>query len=257
MKVVILAGGRGTRLNEETVVNPKPMVEIGGNPILWHIMKIYSHFGFDDFIICLGYKGYVIREYFAHYRLHQADIEVNLRTDTMRALPAQKTEPWRVSLIDTGLNTMTGGRLKRIEKYLDGEPFMLTYGDGLANIDLNKLLQSHIKHQRVVTVTAVKPPVRYGLLEIKGGYNVTSFQEKPKGEGGYVSGGFFVCEQDIFDYLKDDQTVLEHEPLESLAGIGQMSAYRHSKFWYAMDTLKDKNFLEARWAKGNAPWVVW
>jgi len=257
MKVVILAGGLGTRLSEETVLKPKPMVEIGGRPILWHIMKIYSHFGFNEFIICLGYKGYMIKEYFAHYPLHTSDVKIDFETGYQESL-SEAEDPWTVSLIDTGENTMTGGRLKRIQKYLGpNETFMATYGDGLADINLKKLLSSHYDSNRIATVTAVKPPIRYGILKIKGKSDVTSFAEKPKGEGSYASGGFFVFESKIFDYLDNDETVLEHYPLETLALLGQMNAYKHNKFWYAMDTLKDKNYLEQLWAEDNAPWRVW
>jgi glucose-1-phosphate cytidylyltransferase len=256
MKVVILAGGLGTRLSEETVLKPKPMVEIGGKPILWHIMKIYSHYGFNDFIICLGYKGYMIKEYFANYTLHNSDMIINFKGYIAPISPI--LENWKISLIDTGENTMTGGRLKRIQKYLDpNETFMATYGDGLADINLKKLLDSHYTSNRIGTVTAVKPPIRYGILKIKGKNNVTSFAEKPKGEGPYASGGFFVFEPKIFNYLDNDETVLEHGPLERLALLGQMNAYKHNKFWYAMDTAKDRDFLGKLWADRQAPWRVW
>jgi glucose-1-phosphate cytidylyltransferase len=256
MKVAILAGGLGTRLSEETVLKPKPMVEIGGKPILWHIMKIYSSYGFDDFIICLGYKGYMIKEYFANYFLHTSDVTIDIKNN-QTLIHHNYAEPWRISLIDTGENTLTGGRLKRIQQYLGDESFMLTYGDGVSDVNVSKLLEFHKSHGKIATLTAIRPPGRFGALQIENQCNVSSFLEKPMGDGGYINGGFFVFEPGIFDYIKDDQTILERVPLESLAALGQLRAYKHEGFWYAMDTLRDKTHLEDRWSSGKAPWKVW
>jgi len=256
MKVVIFAGGLGTRLSEETALKPKPMVEIGGKPILWHIMKIYSHYGFNDFVVCLGYKGYMIKEYFANYNLHMSDITIDLKNNKIKT-HHNFTEPWKVSLVDTGETTMTGGRLKRVEEYLDDEPFMLTYGDGVADVNINSVLKSHYEQKRLVTVTAVKHPVRFGILDLNEKHDVVAFQEKPKGEGKYVNGGFLVMQPEIFEYLNNDQTILEQEPLEQIAQDGQMNAFIHNGFWYAMDTIRDKAYLEEEWATGKAPWKVW
>jgi glucose-1-phosphate cytidylyltransferase len=255
-KVVILAGGLGTRLSEETVIKPKPMVEIGGKPILWHILKIYSHFGFSDFIICLGYKGYLIKEYFANYYLHMSDVTIDIknnRTDIHHNF----SEPWRISLIDTGDNTMTGGRIKRIQDYIGDETFMMTYGDGVSDVNIQDLLMFHSKNNKIGTLTAVRPPGRFGALQIQGDHEITSFLEKPQGDGGYINGGFFVFEPEIFTHLKDDSTILEREPLESLVKGNQLNAYKHDGFWYSMDTVRDKNFLEELWTKGIASWKVW
>lgn len=256
MKVVILAGGLGTRLSEETGVKPKPMVEIGGMPILWHIMKIYSHYGFNEFIICLGYKGYMIKEYFANYCLHMSNVTIDIQKNRIET-HENSSEPWKVSLIDTGDNTMTGGRVKRIRKYIGNERFMLTYGDGVSDVNIPELLKFHQTHMKIGTLTAIRPPGRFGALQIQKDQSIESFVEKPKGDGGYVNGGFFIFEPAIFDYLKDDATVLEREPLESLAKVGQLNAYKHEGFWYAMDTLRDKNYLEESWATDKAPWKVW
>ncbi len=256
MKVVILAGGLGSRISEESVVRPKPMIEIGGKPILWHIMKIYSHFGFTDFVICLGYKGYMISEYFAHYNLYMSDLTVNLRNNDLE-IHRSSSEPWKVTLIDTGENTMTGGRIKRIQPYVGNETFMLTYGDGLADIDLRMLLEFHRSHGKTVTLTAVKPPGRFGLLNLEGQDRVRTFTEKPAGDGGYMNGGFFVCEPKVFDYLAGDATIWERDPLERLAKDGELMAYKHDSFWAALDTLRDKNQLESLWNSGKAPWRVW
>lgn len=256
MKVVILAGGLGTRLSEETSVRPKPMVEIGGKPILWHIMKIYSHYGFNEFIICLGYKGYMIKEYFANYFLHMSDVTIDIRKNEIET-HQNFSEPWKISLIDTGDTTMTGGRIRRIRKYLDDGTFMLTYGDGVSNVDIARLLKFHKKQKRTGTLTAIRPPGRFGALQIGDNNRIVSFHEKPLGDGGYINGGFFVFEPELFDLLSDDTTILEREPLETLAGTGQLNAYRHDDFWYAMDTLRDKNYLEQEWASGRARWNVW
>jgi glucose-1-phosphate cytidylyltransferase len=253
MKTVILAGGLGTRISEESHLKPKPMIEIGGRPILWHIMKLFSHAGFDDFIICLGYKGYVIKEYFANYVLHNADLTFDLANGSVE-YHATNHEPWRVTLVDTGEETMTGGRIKRIARYLDpGEPFFCTYGDGLSDVDLRGLAEFHRAHGKAATVTAVAPPGRYGALEIEDG-RVQRFIEKPPGDNGLISGGFFVLDPKVVGRIAGDDTIFEAGPLESLAHDGQLMAFRHDGFWAAMDTLRDKNHLEALWASGEAPW---
>jgi glucose-1-phosphate cytidylyltransferase len=257
MKVVILAGGFGTRLSEETSNIPKPMVNIGDKPLLWHIMKIYSSFGFTDFVILGGYKCYVIKEYFANYFMHQSDVTFDLKINTMEIL-SNETEPWKVTILDTGLNTLTGGRIKRAEKYLIDEPFMLTYGDGLANIDIEELLCFHKKHGKSITMTAVQPEGRFGAMELGEGDAVSNFMEKPKGDGSWINGGFFVCEPMIFDYLTEgDQTVWERKPLEDMAKDGELFAYKHYGFWKPMDMLRDKLQLEELWIKENAPWKIW
>jgi len=256
MKVVILAGGLGTRLSEETEIKPKPMVAIGGKPILWHILKIYSSQGFNEFIICLGYKGYVIKEYFANYFLHMSDVTFDLANNRME-IHQNFAEPWRVTLVDTGLETMTGGRVKRIQDYVGNEPFMLTYGDGLADIDLPALLEFHRASGKACTVTAAQPTGRFGALTLDEAGAVQSFLEKPLGDGGWINAGFFVMQPEVFDYLGGDSSVLEREPLEALAREGQMVAYRHRGFWQPMDTLRDKNLLEDLWSKGQAPWRLW
>jgi len=256
MKVVILAGGFGTRLSEETHLKPKPMVEIGGKPILWHIMKIYSAYGFNEFIICLGYKGYIIKEFFANYFLYMADVTIDLTNNNIEVHNA-KAEPWKVTLVDTGLYTQTGGRIKRIKPYVGNETFMLTYGDGVANINIKELLEFHKSHGRYATITAVQPPGRFGGLVLNGGDEVLSFKEKPKGDGAWINGGFFVLEPEIFDYIKGDEVPWEREPLETLAKEGQLMAYKHRGFWQCMDTLRDKNYLENLWNSGKAPWKVW
>jgi glucose-1-phosphate cytidylyltransferase len=256
MKVVILAGGLGTRLSEETDLRPKPMVEIGGRPILWHIMKIYSHYGFDDFVICLGYKGYVIKEYFANYFLHQSDVTIDLRDNKIEVHNC-KAEAWKITLIDTGLNTMTGGRIKRVAKYLEGQSFMLTYGDGVSSLNIAELLKYHRGHGKLVTVTATQPSGRFGALDINDGNTVTAFREKPAGEGASINGGFFVVEPSAIDRIAGDNVLFEKEPLEGLARDNELMAYRHQGFWYAMDTVRDKNHLESLWQSGKAPWKVW
>jgi glucose-1-phosphate cytidylyltransferase len=256
MKVVILAGGLGTRLSEETGLKPKPMVTIGGMPMLWHLMKVYSAQGFNDFVICLGYLGYQIKEYFANYFLHTSDVTFDLANNRME-IHRQYAEPWRVTLIDTGLETMTGGRLKRVEDYLGGETFMMTYGDGLSDVDLHALLATHKATGHAVTVTAVKPAGRFGALALGEGGVVNAFQEKPDGDGGWVNGGFFVMEPSVFPYIAGDATYLEREPLERLAEAGLLGAYRHEGFWHSMDTLRDRTTLEALWSSGEAPWRLW
>lgn len=256
MKVVILAGGFGTRLSEETEIKPKPMVEIGEKPILWHIMKIYSHYGFNDFIICLGYKGYVIKEYFLNYFIHMSDITVNL-SDGKVEVHNNYSDPWKVTLVDTGLYTMTGGRIKRIKDYVNNETFMLTYGDGVGDIDIKKLLEFHKLHGRIATITAVQPSGRFGAIKMDEESNVISFVEKPAGDGAWINGGFFVLEPKVFDYIDGDSTVWERDPLENLAKDGELAAFKHTGFWKPMDTLRDKKELEKLWQNGKAPWRVW
>jgi len=256
MKVVLLAGGLGTRLSEETVLKPKPMVEIGGKPILWHIMKIYSHFGFNDFVICLGFKGYVIKEYFSNYFLHMSDVTFDMRNNTME-VHQKYVEPWRVTLVDTGQDSMTGGRLKRVAPYLGNEPFMMTYGDGVANIDIAKLVEYHRSHGRLATVSSTQPSGRFGALCFGDGDQVTSFQEKPAGDGNWINGGFFVLDPKTIDYIENDASIFERDPMERLAADGQLMAYKHDGFWQPMDTLRDKNHLEELWAGEKAPWKVW
>jgi len=256
MKVVILAGGFGTRLSEETVNIPKPMVEIGGKPILWHIMKIYSHYGYNDFIICLGYKGYVIKEYFMNYFMHMSDITVDLSNGGIK-VHNSKAENWKVTLVDTGLDTMTGGRIKRIKEHLDGERFMLTYGDGVGDVNINSLVKFHESHGKLATMTAVQPSGRFGALRINDDKKVENFVEKPAGDGAWINGGFFVLEPQVIDYIKDDNTSWEREPLENLTKESQLFAYKHEGFWKPMDTLRDKIELERLWSTKEAPWKVW
>jgi glucose-1-phosphate cytidylyltransferase len=256
MKAVILAGGLGTRISEETSVRPKPMVEIGGNPILWHILKIYSHFGINDFVVCLGYKGYVIKEFFANYFLHTADVTFHMDENRMEVHDST-TEPWRVTLVDTGDATQTGGRLKRVGKYLAGEDtFCLTYGDGLADIDVAKSVEFHRLHGKLATVSAVQPSGRFGSLVIDGD-QVTAFREKPAGDGASINGGFFVLSPKVIEYIEGDQTLWEKEPLERLAQEGNLKAYPHTGFWQPMDTLREKTYLEELWQSGAAPWRKW
>lgn len=255
-KIVILAGGLGTRLSEETIARPKPMVEIGGKPILWHIMKIYSHFGFNDFIICLGYKGYMIKEYFTNYFLHQSDVTIDIKNNRLD-VHQNTAEPWKVTLVDTGEKTMTGGRVKRIQKYVDNKTFMLTYGDGMGNVDINELLAFHKRHGRLATVTSSMPSGRFGILDIDEGNIVNSFQEKPAGDDAWINAGFFVFEPDVFNYIEGDYTTLEKEPLENLAKDRQMVAYKHKGFWKPMDTLRDKMELDSLWNSEVPPWKVW
>lgn len=255
MKAVILAGGLGTRISEETHLKPKPMVEIGGKPILWHVMKIYSAHGINDFVICAGYKGYVIKEYFANYFLHMSDVTFDMRDNHMD-VHERRSEPWRVTIVDTGDTTMTGGRLKRVRQYLDDESFCFTYGDGVGDIDVAAVVDFHRKEGRLATLTGVQPPGRYGSLSISG-TGVTSFQEKPVGEGGWINGGFFVLEPKVIDYIDNDATTWERQPMERLAAAGQMGVYKHTGFWQPMDTLREKTHLEELWAAGKAPWKLW
>lgn len=256
MKVVILAGGVGSRLSEETDLKPKPMIEIGGKPIIWHIMKIYSHYGFNDFIVCLGYKGYVVKEYFQNYFLHMSDVTIDLGNNRMD-IHDSKAEPWRVTLIDTGSATQTGGRIRKIQKYVGDETFMLTYGDGVAGIDIRELVSFHKKHGKFATVTAVQPAGRFGALGFGERDQVSVFQEKPKGEGGWISGGFFVLEPEVFGYIESDAIYWEKEPLANLARDGQLAAFRHKGFWKPMDTLRDRRELEELWNSGRAEWKMW
>ncbi len=255
MKAVILAGGLGTRISEESHLKPKPMIEIGGKPIIWHIMKIYSHYGINDFVICLGYKGYVIKEYFANYFLHMSDVTFDMAENRMH-IHNQKAEPWRVTLVDTGENTATGGRLKRVRGYLSDETFCLTYGDGVADIDINRLIGSHRAHGKLATVTAVQPPGRFGALDLQG-EQVRGFQEKPLGDGGWINGGFFVLEPSVFDYIDGDSDIWEQEPMRRLAEEEQLMTHLHRGFWQPMDTLRDRNLLEERWSCGQAEWKLW
>ncbi len=257
MKVVILAGGFGTRISEESHLKPKPMVEIGGRPILWHIMKIYSHYGFNDFVVCLGYKGYCIKEYFAHYFLHEADVTFDFRMSNQQFVHNHHAEPWKVTLVDTGLNTMTGGRVKRIQPYIGNEPFMMTYGDGVSDVDIHKLVEYHKSHGKLATVTSVQPSGRFGLLALSEENIVQGFQEKPKGDGGWINGGFFVLQPEVFNYIENDSTIFERAPLENLAKDNQLVAYKHEGFWQPMDTMRDKDNLESLWQKNKAPWKVW
>jgi len=255
VKAVILAGGLGTRISEESHLKPKPMIEIGGRPILWHIMKIFSHWGINEFVICLGYKGYVIKEYFANYFLHMSDVTFDMSQNRM-TVHQRKAEPWKVTLVDTGPETLTGGRLKRVARYLGDESFCFTYGDGVSDIDLGKLLDFHRAHGRLATLTAIQPPGRYGAVLIDDA-RVTSFQEKPAGDGAWVNGGFFVLESGVLEYIDGDQTAWESEPLMQLARSDQLRAFQHGGFWQAMDTLRDKNHLEGLWESGRAPWCRW
>jgi glucose-1-phosphate cytidylyltransferase len=257
LKVVILAGGYGTRLSEETELRPKPMVEIGGKPILWHIMKIYSHYGFNDFIICCGYKSYYIKDYFYHYYMHAADMTVDLTLNTVK-YHSFPIEPWKITLVDTGLETMTGGRIKRIQNYVGNEPFMLTYGDGVADVDITRLVEFHKEKGRLATLTAVLPEGKFGSLEMSQDDHIISFFEKPQGDGSWVNGGFFILQPEVFEYITGgDTTIFERKPLEKLAKDKQLQAYRHTGFWKPMDTLRDRIELQNMWDTGKAPWKVW
>lgn len=255
MKAVILAGGMGTRISEETQVRPKPMVEIGGRPIIWHILKIYQAGGIDDFVVCLGYKGYAIKEYFANYRLHMSNITFDMKNNTTVVHEVQ-AEPWKVTLVDTGETTMTGGRLKRVKNYIGGEPFCLTYGDGVADIDVKALVAFHKAHGRLATVTAVQPTGRYGTLDLEGD-QVREFVEKPRGDGGWINGGFFVFSPGMLDFIAGDGASLESDVMTNLTQAGQLMAYKHPGYWHAMDTLRDRNLLESQWNTGRAPWKIW
>jgi glucose-1-phosphate cytidylyltransferase len=256
MKVVLLAGGLGTRLSEETVLKPKPMVEIGGMPILWHIMKMYSSYGFNDFVVCLGYKGYVVKEYFANYFLHKSDVTIDLKNNAMKVHDSQ-AEPWSITLVDTGNESMTGGRIKRIQQHVGNETFMLTYGDGVSDVNIKELVAFHKGRKKFCTVTSVQPSGRFGAIKLSDDDQVDSFMEKPKGDGAWINGGFFVCEPDVFDFIDGDDTIWEREPMEKIAAQGEMVAYKHSGFWKPMDTLRDKNELENDWATNNAQWKNW
>ena len=256
MKVLILAGGFGTRLSEETDIRPKPMVEIGGKPILWHIMKIYSTYGFNDFVLLLGYKGYYIKEYFANYFLHQSDVTIDMQTGKMEVLN-NSSEPWRITLLDTGLDTMTGGRVKKAQQIVGNEPFMLTYGDGVSDINIDELVKFHKSHGKAITMSSTQPEGRFGALNLEGD-KVESFLEKPKGDGGWINIGFFVCEPKVFDYIDDrDDVVFEQAPLKNLALDGEMFTFKHNGFWKPMDSLKDKNDLNKLWDNSKAPWKTW
>lgn len=257
MKVLLLAGGYGTRLSEETEVRPKPMVEIGGMPIIWHIMKIYSYYGFNDFVILLGYKGYQIKEYFANYFIHQSNLTIDVKTGEMD-VHSNNSEPWKVTLIDTGLNSMTGGRIKRAQDIIGNEPFMVTYGDGVADINIRKLVEYHKSHGKAVTITSVQPDGRFGVLKIENGNEVVNFIEKIKGDGNnWINAGFFVCEPKVFDYIEGDDTIFEQDPLKNLARDGEVNTYMHEGFWKPMDTLRDKFSLQNMWETNKAPWRIW
>ena len=255
MKVLILAGGYGTRLSEETDIRPKPMVEIGGKPILWHIMKIYSKYGFNDFVILLGYKGYYIKEYFANYFLHQSDVTIDMQNGQMQ-VHNNTSEPWKVTLIDTGIDTMTGGRIKKAKEFINNKTFLLTYGDGVSDVNIKELVEFHKKSKTKATMTAIQPAGRFGALDINSNL-VNEFIEKPAGDGNWINGGFMVCEPEILDLIESDETVFEQYPLQTLAKTGQLSAYKHNGFWQCMDTLRDKNYLNELWNNSKAPWKVW
>lgn len=256
MKAVILAGGLGTRISEETHLRPKPMIDIGGKPILWHILKLYSVHGINDFIVCCGYKGYMIKEYFSNYLLHESDVSINLGSGTIQ-YHRKRAESWSVTLVDTGLATMTGGRLKRVREYIGDRAFCLTYGDAVSDIDITSLLGFHEQAGLAATVTAVQPPGRFGALQFDSQHLISGFQEKPQGDGGWVNGGFFVLEPSVFDRIDGDHTLWEREPMATLAGDGQLAAYKHQGFWQPMDTLRDRQYLEELWASGKAPWKIW
>lgn len=256
MKVVILAGGLGTRISEESHLRPKPMIEIGEKPILWHIMKIYSYYGFNDFIICLGYKGHVIKEFFSNYYLHMSDVTFDFRNSNKMIIHQNVIEPWKVTLVDTGLNAQTGARLKRVQKYIGEETFMMTYGDGISDINLKELVEHHKRAKKLMTLTAVHPEGRFGVLDIDDNCEVSSFREKAKEDGGWVNAGFMVLEPEVFDYVSNaDECIFEQEPLRNIAAEHQLNAYKYTGFWKCMDTLRDKNSLENMWQRGDAPWI--
>lgn len=257
MKVIILAGGFGTRISEESSLKPKPLIEIGEYPIIWHIMKIYSSFGFNDFIICLGYKGHMIKDYFLNYFLYKSDVTVDFTQKNQHYIHQHSAEPWKVTLANTGLSTMTGGRLKQVQKYIGNQPFMLTYGDGVANVNIKKLVEFHNKKGKIATLTATQPSGRFGSLGLSKEHEVQSFQEKINGDGGWINGGFFVFQPEVFNYIKDKKSILERETLEQLSKEEQLMAFKHFDFWHPMDTLRDKNYLEELWESGVAPWKVW
>lgn len=257
MKVVLLAGGFGTRISEESHLRPKPMIEIGDMPILWHIMKCYSHYGYNDFIICCGYKAYMIKEYFADYYLHRSDVTFDFSENNKMIVHNNLAEPWKVTLIDTGLNTMTGGRIKRIQKYIGNETFMLTYGDGVSDVDISKLVKFHEAHGKIATMTAINVGQRFGVLDINENDQINSFREKNDNDGSMINGGFMVLSPKIFQYIKDDSTVFEKAPLETVAKMGELMAYKHEGFWKCMDTQRDKQQLEELWESGEAPWKKW
>ncbi|MEG6612853.1 glucose-1-phosphate cytidylyltransferase [Pseudoclostridium thermosuccinogenes] len=257
MKVVILAGGFGTRISEESHLVPKPMIEIGEKPILWHIMKYYSHFGYNEFIICCGYKQYVIKEFFADYYLHTSDVTFDFSEKNKMIVHNNTSEPWKVTLVDTGLNTMTGGRIKRIKEYIGNEQFMLTYGDGVSNVDINALVNFHRSHGKIATITAIQPGGRFGTLDIDESESINNFKEKSKEDGGWINGGFMVFNPEIMNYIDGDESVLEGYPFETLACEGQLKAYKHTGFWQCMDTMRDKQLLEKLWESNKAPWKVW
>jgi glucose-1-phosphate cytidylyltransferase len=257
VKVVILAGGYGTRISEESHLKPKPMIEIGGNPILWHIMKCYSYYGFNEFIICCGYKGYMIKEYFADYYLHRSDITFDFTNGNEMTVHSNVAEPWKVTLVDTGLDTMTGGRLKRVQKYIENETFMLTYGDGVSDVNIKELLQYHNENKRIATLTAIQPGGRFGALDLSENNEVKSFTEKSKEDGGWINAGYMVLESEIFDYIDGDETILERKPLETIAKERMLDAYKYEGFWQCMDTQRDKELLEKIWRENKAKWKVW
>ncbi len=255
MKVVILAGGFGTRISEETILKPKPMIEIGGMPILWHLMKIYSHYNVNEFVICCGYRGYMIKEYFANYSLHTSDVTIDIKNNET-VIHKRYTEPWKITLVDTGLDTMTGGRLKRIKEFVEDETFCFTYGDGISNVNISKIIDFHKQNKPIATVTAVSPPGRFGNLEIQGN-QIIDFKEKPQGDGNWINGGFFVLEPKVFDYIDGDTTVWEKQALEKIVKENKLLAYKHDGFWQPLDTLRDKNHLEDLWNRNKAPWKIW
>jgi len=256
MKVLILAGGYGTRISEESDTKPKPMIEIGGKPILWHIMKHYSSYGYNEFVILLGYKSYVVKEYFANYYLHNSDVTIDTAKQQLE-IHNNYSENWKITLIDTGLETMTGGRVKRAQQFIGNEPFHLTYGDGVSDVNLKELVEFHHKNKKKITMTAIQPDGKFGALKIEKDNRISSFLEKPKGDGAWINGGFFVCEPSVLDYIESDKTIFERDPLENLAKAGELFSFKHEGFWKCMDTLRDKNQLNEMWAEGKAPWKRW